>query len=109
MSSSTLTLDEGNFKTEVLDSTGPVLVDAYADWCAPCRALGPVLDQLAEEFDGRVKVGKLDVDSNAETAAVYEVSSIPTVLVFNEGKVVEKIVGLHPKERYSALLDELAA
>ena len=95
-----------NFEQEVLQSDQPVLVDFWAEWCPPCRALGPVIDQVAEELQGQAKVGKLNVDDHKETAARYNVSSIPTVLVFKGGEIVETIVGLNAKEKY---LDALTA
>ncbi len=98
-----------NFNAEVIDSPTPVLVDAFATWCGPCRALAPVVEDLATEFDGRVKVGKLDIDQNPDLAAAYGIASIPTVLVFKGGDVVETIVGLYPKEHYQAVLEAAAA
>ena len=104
----TLKFTDANFHHEVLDSTRPVLVDVWAPWCAPCRAVGPAIDEIAAH-DGRVKVGKLNVDENSETPQTYHVSSIPTVLVFKNGQVIERLVGVQTKERYQQAVDAAAA
>ena len=88
-----------NFETEVLGSQVPVLVDFTATWCGPCKALAPIVDQIATELDGKVKVGKLDVDHNQRVAAQYQVRSIPTLLLFKNGKVVEQLVGAGPQTK----------
>ncbi len=88
---------DGNFASEVLQSDVPVLVDFYADWCGPCKMIGPVVEQLAGEYEGKAKVVKLDVDTNGVTAQNYRVMSIPTLLIFKGGKVVDTIVGAVPK------------
>lgn len=98
-----------NFESEVLRSTQPVLVDFWAEWCAPCRALAPTIDALAEQFHGRVKVAKLDVDESPDLAGQYGVQSIPTLLLFRGGTVVEQRVGLLPKDELARLLDASAA
>ena len=100
---------DANFETEVLQSDKPVLVDFWAPWCPPCRALGPVIDEVADELQGQAIVGKLNVDENQATAAQYGVNSIPTVLIFKDGQVVETIVGLNQKERYLQSLGGVAA
>jgi len=92
-----LEITDGNFKTEVLDSGIPVIIDFWAVWCSPCRMIAPIMEELAGEFDGKVKVGKLDIDSNQNSAITYGVRSIPTLLVFKGGKVVETIIGAVPK------------
>ncbi len=97
-----------SFKTEVLESDQPVLVDFWAPWCAPCNALAPTIETLSEQYEGQVKVGKLNVDENSETAAEYGISSIPAVLLFDKGEVVERFVGLQPRERYEAALTALS-
>lgn len=84
---------DGTFKRDVLDSSTPVLVDLWATWCGPCRAIAPHLDALADEFDGKLKIVKLDVDHNQQTAAEYGVQSIPTLLIFKGGKLANKMVG----------------
>jgi len=104
----TKTFTEANFDAEVLRSEEPVLVDFWAVWCGPCRMVGPVVDQLADEYAGKIKIGKLDVDSNQAVAGRYQVFSIPTLLVFKGGKVVDQIVGAVPKPRIAAVLDRHA-
>jgi thioredoxin 1 len=86
------------FAQEVLQSTPPVLVDFWADWCGPCKAIAPIVEELAREYEGRLKVMKLDVDENPRTASTYKVQSIPTLLVFKDGKLAERIVGAMPKQ-----------
>ncbi len=103
----TLHLTDATFNEEVLQSDRPVLVDFWAPWCGPCKALGPTIDELAEDQEGRAKVGKLNVDENPETSRQYAISSIPTVLVFHNGKIVETIVGLKGKKDFTAVLDKL--
>jgi thioredoxin 1 len=88
---------DGNFQAEVLDSSVPVLVDFWAVWCGPCRMIAPVVEELAGEYDGKLKVGKLDVDNNPEVAMKYGVRSIPTLMVFKKGQVVEQVIGALPK------------
>lgn len=102
-----LEITDANFESEVLKSDRPVLVDFWAPWCGPCRTLGPVIDEIAREADGKFKVGKLNVDENPETAAAYEVRSIPSVLIFNGGKVEELFVGVQTKHRYEQSLASL--
>ncbi len=91
---------DADFQTEVLESDGLVLVDFWAEWCAPCRMLGPIIEQVGEELGDKVKVLKLNVDENSETAQKYQVMSIPTVKLFKGGEVVENFVGLMPKDNY---------
>ena len=100
---------DANFRSEVLESKQPVLVDFWAAWCGPCRALGPAIDELAGEFEGEVKVGKLNIDENPQTPGEFRISSIPAVLVFKEGEVVETLVGVQPKQRYADVLRAHAA
>jgi thioredoxin 1 len=89
---------DANFVTEVLQSEIPVIVDFWADWCAPCRMVSPVIEELALEMAGRIKVVKLNVDSNRETAARYDIMSIPTVILFEKGELSSQVVGALPKE-----------
>ena len=93
-----------NFKTEILGSKLPVLVDFWAVWCAPCRAIAPHVEALAKDYDGKVRVGKCDIDSNNEIATQYDIRSIPTLLVFKEGKVVGQVVGAVPKTKIEDLI-----
>jgi thioredoxin 1 len=103
-------LTQANWEQEVLKAEGPVLVDFWAEWCGPCRALAPAIEQLAADYAGRAKVGKLNVDANGEISQRYGVQAIPTLLVFNGGKVVEQRVGLLPKAELARVLDgQLAA
>jgi thioredoxin 1 len=94
-----------NFEREVLQADSPVLVDFWAEWCPPCRVLAPTVDAMAEQFHGRVKVAKLDVDGSPDVAGRYGVQSIPTLLVFRGGKVVEQRVGALPKAELVRMLD----
>ncbi len=90
---------DANFDAEVLKSDKPTLVDFWATWCAPCRAIAPVVEHLATQYEGKVKVGKLDVDHNPNVASTYGVRSIPTLLLFKGGKVVEQLVGAGPQTK----------
>jgi thioredoxin 1 len=97
---------DGNFDAEVIKSEQPVLVDFWAEWCQPCRRLAPIIDKLATDYAGKVKVGKLDTDSNHSVAMKYGISSIPTVMVFKGGEVVKRIVGLRGEDEFKQVLDE---
>ena len=107
-SPSTLQFTDANFDQDVLASDTPVLVDFWAEWCGPCKALTPIIDELAVKYDGKVKVGKLDTDANREVSVQYSVSAIPTVILFNKGEIVEKFVGLRGKKDFEAVLDRVA-
>ena len=95
---------DANFEQEVLKSEKPVLVDFWAPWCGPCRAVGPVVEDLAETYKGRVKVGKINIDDNPKTATTYGVMSIPTLILFNKGDIMDKLIGLSPKDRLEGLI-----
>ena len=97
-------LNEENFDKEVLHSELPVLVDFFATWCGPCRMLAPVIGEIAEEYAGTVKVGKVNVDEEPELAMQFRVDSIPTVMLFKEGRLVNTTVGFRPKEQITAML-----
>jgi len=101
-------LTDDNFEAEVLQADTPVLVDFWAEWCMPCRMLAPTISELAADYEGRVKVGKLDTDANREVAAKFGIQAIPTVILFKGGEVVKKFVGVSPKKEYAAALDEAA-
>jgi thioredoxin 1 len=103
-SKNVLSLDEKNFETEVLKSTVPVLVDFTATWCGPCRALAPIVEKIADEFEGKVKVGKLDIDASPSVTAKYGIRSVPTVLVFQGGEKKAQHVGLTTRDKLVQLL-----
>ena len=98
---------DANFQAEALDAGMPVLVDFWAEWCQPCRMLAPTIEEVANDFAGRAKVGKLDVDGNREVALKYSIQSIPTVILLKDGEVVNKFVGLQGKDVFAGAIDEL--
>ncbi len=104
-----IVLTDDNFESEVLESDRPVLVDFWATWCGPCRMVSPIVEELAGEYDGRAKVGKLDVDSAQKTAQEYGIRSIPTLLIFREGKVADQVIGAVPKVQITEKLDAVLA
>ena len=104
-----ITLTQDNFTQEVLQSATPVLVDFWAEWCGPCKMIAPILDELAQEYDGRIRIGKVNIDDHQELAAQYRVSAIPTLLLFRQGEVAEQIVGLKSKRDLKASFDRVAA
>ncbi|KAA3617455.1 MAG: thioredoxin [Calditrichaeota bacterium] len=100
-------LSDGNFEEEVLKSDVPVLVDFWAEWCAPCRIIAPLVEELANEFEGKIKVGKMDVDQNPQSSMNYGIRSIPTLLFFKEGKPVDQLLGAVPKGQIEAKIAAL--
>ena len=101
-----ITLSEENFKQEVLESDVPVLVDFWADWCMPCKMIAPMIDELSQEYDGKIKVGKLNVDEAQGIASNYGIMSIPTLIIFKGGEVVDKMVGAVPKTDLVSVIEK---
>jgi len=104
-----VTLTKDNFPSEVLQSSTPVLVDFWAEWCGPCKMIAPVLDELATEHDGKVKIGKVNIDKSQDLATEYGIRSIPTLLLFNKGNVVHQIVGVKSKKDIAASFEKTQA
>ena len=101
-----ITLTESNFEDEVLKSNVPVLVDFWAEWCGPCKMLAPVIEEIAEKFSGRAKVGKANVDQNQTLAGKYGIRSIPTLIMFKDGNVVEQVIGVQSKQKIEELIEK---
>ena len=102
-----ITITDDNFETEVTNSELPVLIDFWAAWCGPCKMIAPIIEELAADYDGKVKIGKLDVDENQQTAIKYGVRSIPTVLLLKNGEVKDTIIGAVPKNVFEEKLNSL--
>jgi thioredoxin 1 len=100
---------DSNFQSEVIESEVPVLVDFWAPWCGPCRMVAPVVEEIAQERDGRLKVVKLNIDENQQTAAQYGVMSIPTLILFRHGEVTKTVIGAYPKRKLEAELEPALA
>ena len=103
----TIEFTDANFEQEVLGSDTPVLVDFWAAWCAPCKMIAPMIEEIAGEYEGKVKVGKLDVDSNPQVAGKFGIRSIPSLLIFKDGEVVNQVIGAQPKPAITEKLDNL--
>ena len=106
--SNIVTLTDANFKEEVLQSQTPVLEDFWAEWCGPCKMLAPILDEIASDYDGRVKVAKVNVDEHSAVAGEYGIRAIPTLLIFKNGQIVEHVVGLKSKRDLKANIEKFA-
>jgi len=102
-----LAVNDTNFEKEVLKSDGTVFVDFYADWCGPCRAVSPIVEELSEKYDGKMKFVKVNVDNAPDVAAKYGVMSIPTLIIFNKGESEEVFVGAGPKSQYEGMIDKV--
>lgn len=107
MSENAVTISDQNFQSEVIQSSIPVLVDFSAEWCGPCKMLAPIIDELADEYAGRVKVGSLDIDDNRQSPGQYAIQGVPTLIIFKDGQPVKKFVGLTPKDKITEALDQL--
>lgn len=108
MGAATITVTEATFETEVLKSKTPVLVDFWAEWCAPCKAVTPILEELSEKYRGKITVAKVNVDQNANIAVRYGILNIPTLIFFKNGQEVDRLVGLQPKAQLDAKFQKLA-
>ncbi|HEX2897091.1 MAG TPA: thioredoxin [candidate division Zixibacteria bacterium] len=107
--SNAVVVTDASFEQEVLKSNTPVVVDFWAEWCGPCKMIAPILDEIAREYDGRIKVTKLDVDANNKTAGRYNIMSIPSLLFFKNGQLVDQVVGALPKSQLTTRLEKVLA
>ncbi len=108
-SENVLEFTDSNFETDVVQSDVPVLVDFWAEWCQPCHLITPTIEELAAEYQGKVKVGKVDTDSNRDVSVKYGISAIPTIILFQDGEVIKKFVGLTSKDQFEAALQDLGS
>lgn len=108
MGQHTVEFTDDNFQDEVLNATSGVLVDFWAPWCGPCRQIAPLIDQLAEQFSGKVKVGKINIDDNPNVTNQYGIQSIPTLMLFKDGEVAERFMGMPPKVKLEGAMNDLA-
>ena len=106
MSNNTLYITDSTFEQEVLNAKEPVLIDFWAEWCGPCRTVGPIVEELAADYKGRVKVGKLNVDENPETLSRYNIRSIPTLMLFRDGELIETTVGAQSKAQLTSAIEQ---
>lgn len=106
MAGSVLEFTDGNFEQEVIQSEQPVLVDFWAPWCGPCRTIAPTIEELASDFEGQVRVGKVNTDENPQTASAQQISAIPTVMLFKGGEIVDKFVGVISKEQFATSINK---
>ena len=107
MAGNVLEITDDNFEVEVTNSSTPVLVDFWAEWCGPCRMMTPTIEELADEYQGKVKIGKLNTDDNRNTASKFGINAIPTTIIFENGQIAKKLVGVTPKKNLQAALDGL--
>lgn len=106
-SQNVMELTDSTFEQEVLQSENPVLVDFWAEWCMPCKMLAPTIEEVAKDYNGRIKVGKMDTEASRDTAMKFDIRAIPTVILFKDGKVAKKFVGLQQKTDFAAAIDEV--
>ncbi|MFZ5989263.1 MAG: thioredoxin [Bacillota bacterium] len=99
-------ITKGNFEQEVVKSDKTIMVDFWAPWCGPCRAVGPIMDELADEYEGKAKIAKLNVDEEGEIAAKFRIMSIPTIIIFKNGEIAEKLIGARSKAELAGLIDK---
>ncbi|MEZ4705068.1 MAG: thioredoxin [Bdellovibrionota bacterium] len=108
MSEQVMSIGDSEFETQVLQSGTPTLVDFWAPWCGPCRAIAPVVEELAQEYSGKVAFKKINIDDNPATPVKFQVKGIPTLILFKDGKIIDQLVGSAPKDRLKALIDKVA-